>query len=371
MSHVLITGGAGFIGSHLADALIDAGHDVRVLDNLDPQVHGDGDRPAYLHEAVELQRGDVRDRAAVARALEGVDRVCHLAAAVGVGPSMHQIDRYTSVNDLGTATLLQALAERRRLERLVVASSMSIYGEGQYANAEGEVVADAARSADDLRAGRWDPRDRGGRPLVPVPTSERKPVALGSVYAVNQYTQERLALAVGAAYGIPTIALRFFNVYGPRQALSNPYTGVLGLFAARLLNGRRPMVFEDGRQRRDFVNVDDVARACALALEAPADRRGVFNVGSGEPVAIADVARRLAAAMDRPDVEPAITGRFRTGDIRHCFADVLAAKTAFGFRARVAFDAGLVELVRWLRTQHVVDRLGDADDHLAARGLTA
>jgi dTDP-L-rhamnose 4-epimerase len=371
MSHVLITGGAGFIGSHLADALLEAGHTVRVLDNLDPQVHGGDSRPAYLHDAVELQRGDVRDRSAVSRALDGVDRVCHLAAAVGVGQSMYQIDRYTSVNDLGTATLLQALSERGGVERLVVASSMSIYGEGQYANADGEVVTDAMRTPDDLRAGRWELRDRAGRPLVPVPTSERKPVALSSVYAITKYVQERLAIAVGAAYGIPTIALRFFNVYGPHQALSNPYTGVLAIFAARLLNGRPPMVFEDGRQCRDFVHVEDVARACVLALDAPADRSGVFNVGSGQPVSIADVARRLAAAMDRPDIAPEITGRFRMGDIRHCFADVMAAKAALGFTARVPFDAGLVDLVGWLRTQHPVDRLGEATDALAARGLTA
>jgi len=371
MSRVLITGGAGFIGSHLADALLHDGHDVRVIDNLDQQVHGDVDWPDYLDRRVDLRIGDVRDESAVVRALEDVDVVCHLAAAVGVGQSMYQIDRYVDVNDLGTATLLQAIAERRSISRLVVASSMSVYGEGLYTNTGGAPVSVGARSARQLRAGDWDVRDRDGCPAIPAPTPEDKPVALNSVYAVCKYAQERLCLAVGEAYEIPTIALRFFNVYGSRQALSNPYTGVLAIFASRLLNGRRPMVYEDGGQQRDFVSVHDIAQACQAALSAPPHVTGVFNIGSGSPITIADVARRLADALDVPHLEPDITGRCRIGDVRHCFADISAARAALGYRPRVRLEDGLIDLVAWLRTQHAVDRFSEASHELAARGLTA
>ena len=370
MPRVLITGGAGFIGSHAADQLIDAGWSVRVLDSLDPQVHDGRERPAYLHRDVDLQVGDVRDPAAVDKALSGVDAVCHLAAAVGVGQSMYQVDRYVSVNDLGTATLLQALAERRSVRRLVVASSMSIYGEGLYTGPGGEPAHPRPRTADDVRRGEWDPRGEDGHTLLPVATPESKPPTLTSVYAICKYAQEQLCLSVGHAYGIPTVALRFFNVFGTRQALSNPYTGVLAIFASRLLNGRAPLIFEDGRQRRDFVSVHDVAAACHLALEAPGDLSGVFNIGSGEAHSVADIAHRLAAAMD-VDIEPEITGRYRVGDIRHCFADIRRARQVLGFAPRVSLDAGLAELVDWLSTQEAVDRVPQATSELLARGLTA
>jgi dTDP-L-rhamnose 4-epimerase len=256
-SHILITGGAGFIGSHLADALLARGHRVRALDNLAPQVHGDGaTAPDYLDSEVELVVGDVRDAPTVRRALQGVDAVVHLAAAVGVGQSMYQIAHYTAVNNGGTAVLLEALS-RAPVERLVVASSMSLYGEGLYRTADGEARVAPERPLEQLRLGDWDVRGENGESLLPVPTPETKPPSLASVYALSKYDQERLCLLVGTVYGIPTTALRFFNVYGTRQALSNPYTGVLAIFASRLLNGRRPMVFEDGRQRRDFVSVRD------------------------------------------------------------------------------------------------------------------
>jgi dTDP-L-rhamnose 4-epimerase len=371
MPFVLITGGAGFIGSHLADALLAHGYDVRVLDNLDPQVHPDGEPPAYLDERAELYVGDVRDASAVMRALDDIDLVCHLAAAVGVGQSMYQIDRYVDVNDLGTATLLQAIAERRQIARLVVASSMSVYGEGEYENPEGQRVVGMARSARQLRLGQWEVTDEAGRLLVPVPTSEAKPAALTSVYAICKYAQERLCLAVGEAYEIPTIALRFFNVYGTRQALSNPYTGVLAICASRLLNGRRPIVYEDGQQQRDFVSVHDVAEAIRLALEAPPATTGVFNIGSGEPISIAEIARRLAATLGVPQLAPDIPGKYRIGDVRHCFADISAARRELGFSPRMPLHAGLVHLVDWLQTQQAVDRFGEATEELAARGLTA
>src|SRR5512132_1907211 len=257
---VLITGGAGFIGSHLADRLLADGLGVRALDNLDPQVHPDGERPDYLDPDVELQAGDVRDRDAVGRALEGVDAVVHFAAAVGVGQSMYEIERYTSINAIGAAVVLEEALERRdSLRKLLVASSMSIYGEGQYRNPRtGESgLAPWLRSEQQLAAREWDLRGDDGTPLEPEPTAETKPLRPTSIYAINKRDHEEMFLVSGAAYGIPAVALRFFNVYGERQSLSNPYTGAAAIFSSRLLNDRPPVVFEDGRQTRDFIDVRD------------------------------------------------------------------------------------------------------------------
>ena len=389
--HILITGGAGFIGSHAADALLAEGHRVRVLDCLTPQVHGDGgDWPGYLDPRVECIRGDVCDPEDVRPALEGIDRVLHLAAAVGVGQSMYEIAHYTRVNNLGTAVLLEALAEQG-VERLVVASSMSIYGEGEYErrNGEGSMAnsevekhprsAGAAepptstlRTPQQLKQKEWDPVDTNGHPLVPKPTSESKPPDLASVYALSKYDQERMCLLVGQAYGIPTAALRFFNVFGPRQALSNPYTGVLAIFAARLLNDKPPLIFEDGLQRRDFVSVHDIADACVLALDADPTVTGpdaVFNIGSGRSVTIVDLARRLAHVMG-VDVEPEVTGDYRIGDIRHCFADISRARKVLGYSARVSLEEGMTELARWLADQSADDHADHARAELSRRGLT-
>lgn len=367
---VLITGGAGFIGSHLADELLEHDYDVRALDCLSAQVHGpDARRPTWLDPRVELLVGDVRDAAMVRRALEGVNCVVHLAAAVGVGQSMYQIAEYTAVNNLGTAVLLEELGRVRNV-RLVVASSMSVYGEGRYRTPDGQVCEVVERSLEDLKRGQWEPRLDATTELVPEATSEATPPALSSVYALSKYDQERLCILVGRAYGIPTVALRFFNTYGPRQALSNPYTGVLAIFASRLLNGRAPMVFEDGAQRRDFVSVHDVARACRLALESDKALFRPINVGSGQSLSIAQVAVQLAEVLGRPDLLPEITGKYRVGDIRHCFADVRLAKELLGFEARVPLQRGLVELAQWLRAQKPVDRCDAARRELEAHGLT-
>lgn len=367
--NILITGGAGFIGSWLADELLLEGHHVRVLDILAPQVHGaEGIRPSYLDPDVELLQGDVRDPEAVRRALAGMDGVYHLAASVGVGQSMYEIAGYTSINNLGTAVLLEALVERP-VERLVVASSMSIYGEGAYVDADGHAVMGRRRGRATLQQGEWELRDDAGRPLIPVPTGEDKQPDLSSVYALSKYDQERLCLMIGEAYGIPTTAMRFFNVYGPRQALSNPYTGVLAIFAARLLNGNPPSIFEDGLQRRDFVNVRDVARACTRAYETPDAAGAVVNVGSGQSYTILDIARRLGEATGRR-IAPEVTGKFRVGDIRHCVADIGLAERLLGYRPQVSIDDGLTELVDWLGTATAVDRVVEASAELHRRGLT-
>ena len=367
---VLITGGAGFIGSHVADELLSAGYRVRALDCLCPQVHGEAaGRPDYLDGRVELIVGDVCDPAAVADALDGCSAVVHLAAAVGVGQSMYALRHYTRVNDLGTATLLEALIDRP-VEKLVVASSMSVYGEGLYERADATPVHGATRRLADLKADRWEPTDDHGRPLTPVPTTEDKRPDLASVYALGKYAQERMCLMVGGAYGIATTALRFFNVYGPRQALSNPYTGVLAIFAGRLLNGQRPMVFEDGLQQRDFAHVRDVARMVRLCLESIDAAGEVFNVGSGQPRTIKSVAESLAKVLGREELRPELTGRYRVGDIRHCFADITKARRIVGYEPAVEWEEGLAELADWLSTQTAEDRVAGAAAELAERGLS-
>jgi dTDP-L-rhamnose 4-epimerase len=370
---VLITGGAGFIGSHLADELLEHGYEVRALDNLSDQVHGPrAGRPAYLHPDVELVEGDVRDPEAVRSALEGVDAVYHFAARVGVGQSMYEIEKYTSVNNLGTAVLLEAIIGKP-IRRLVVASSMSIYGEGLYRDSEGRLVSGQERGLESLKAHDWDLRDERddlGRALTPVPTPESKTPCLSSVYALSKYDQERLCLMTGRAYSIPTVALRFFNVYGTRQALSNPYTGVLAIFASRLLNGNPPLIFEDGRQMRDFVHVSDVARACRLALEVEAARDQVFNVGSGRQYTVLEIADSLAEVLGRKGMQAEVTGKYRVGDIRHCVADITLARRVLGYEPRMPLERGLIELSSWLEGQVASDRAAEAREELAARGLT-
>ncbi|PPQ38535.1 dTDP-L-rhamnose 4-epimerase [Rhodoblastus acidophilus] len=361
MANILITGGAGFIGRHVARALVARGDSVRLFDALIAQVHGA--RANSIPAGAELVVGDMRDPARVAAALDGVDQVVHLAAEVGVGQSMYEIERYVAANDLGTAVLMQALIARP-VRRVVVASSMSIYGEGLYRDADGRIV-------EATRPGRWDPLDESGRPLAPVPTPEDKRPSLASVYALTKYAQERLTLNVCGAYGMEGVALRLFNVYGPGQALSNPYTGVLAIFAARLLNGRAPLVFEDGRQRRDFIHVSDVAAAFLAALDAPGAAGQVYNIGSGESRDILDVAGALAQAVDRLDIAPELTGQRRAGDIRHCFADISKARAELGFAPKTAFAAGVAELAAWLREQSAEDGAEQARRELQARGLVA
>jgi len=365
---ILITGGAGFIGRHVARMLLQEGHHVRALDSMVEQVHHGATRPTDLHPDVHLVVGDVRDADVVTAALRGVDAVVHLAAEVGVGQSMYQIDRYVGANDLGTAVLFQQLIARP-VRRVVTASSMSIYGEGLYRDAQGRLREDVERRPRVPGRG-WDPVDDEGCPLEPLPTPESKRPSLASVYALGKYVQERLTLTVAPAYGMEAACLRLFNVYGPGQALSNPYTGVLAIFASRLANGQPPLIFEDGEQRRDFVHVDDVARAFALALSQPSAAGGVFNVGSGRDVSVNEVARGIAHAMGI-DLAPVITGQARTGDIRHCFADVGRAREVLGFTPRRDWSDGLGELAEWVERQEAEDRVAEATRELERRGLVA
>ncbi|HEU4654078.1 MAG TPA: SDR family NAD(P)-dependent oxidoreductase [Steroidobacteraceae bacterium] len=365
-SRILITGGAGFIGSHLANTLAEQGYRVRVLDVLKEQVHGpDASFPAYLHPQIERQVGDVRDRDAVRKALAGVTHVYHFAAAVGVGQSMYEIDHYTDVNNRGTAVLLEALIQKP-VQRLVVASSMSVYGEGLYRRGS-ELLEPVPRSRDQLARAQWEVL-QDSTPLQPVPTPETKHTAPASVYALSKYDQEQLCLMFGSAYNIPTVALRFFNVYGPHQSLSNPYTGVLAIFASRCLNGNPPLIFEDGLQRRDFVSVWDIAQACRLAMTTDAIGQ-VFNIGSGEPRTVLDIAASVVKALN-VSIEPVVTGKYRVGDIRHCFADIDKAKAQLGYQPQVKFEDGLVELAEWLAEANASDNFLHMSAELDRRGLT-
>jgi dTDP-L-rhamnose 4-epimerase len=369
---VLITGGAGFIGSHLADRLLADGHRVRAFDSLDPQVHPDTRGPEYLADDVELVHGDVRHHEAVRAALADVDAVVHLAAAVGVGQSMYEIERYTSINSIGAAVVLEEVLERRdRIRKLVVASSMSIYGEGQYRNPKtGERgIAPGLRADAQLESRRWDVESDDGTRLEPEPTAETKPLRPTSIYAVNKRDHEEMFLAIGAAYGIPAVALRFFNVYGERQALSNPYTGVAAIFASRLLNDKPPLVFEDGLQRRDFVSVHDVARACELALTRDGADGRVVNVGSGRSVTVLEIAAKRARTLGK-EIEPEISGNYRFGDIRHCFADISLARETLGYEPQQELEDGMRELAGWLEGQVADDRVDAATEELRSRGLT-
>ncbi|MCQ8782978.1 NAD-dependent epimerase/dehydratase family protein [Mangrovibrevibacter kandeliae] len=364
----LITGGLGFIGRALCDDLLAAGYDVRVLDALIPQVHGD--TRVAVDPRVEVIEGDVRDHEKVRQAIAGVDGVFHLAAEVGVGQSMYEIERYVSGNDVGTAVLLQELIDSP-VRRIVVASSMSVYGEGLYLTSDGERVADARRVASRIREGAWEPVTQDGRLLEPVPTDESKPVDLASIYALTKYAQERAVQIFGTAYGVETVALRLFNVFGAGQALSNPYTGVLANFASRLMNGQAPTIFEDGQQRRDFVHVRDVARAFRLAMERPEAVGEVINIGSGRIYPISKVASLLAAAMGTPEIAPEILGKARSGDIRNCFADIGKARRLLGFEPQHALEDSLEEFVAWVRAEKAEDRGAEMRRHLEARGLVA
>jgi dTDP-L-rhamnose 4-epimerase len=368
--NVLVTGGAGFIGSHLVDALVGAGHRVRVLDALVPQVHGPNASPLYLNPEVEFIEADVCNRDVVARSLEDIDVVFHEAAEVGVGQSMYEIERYVRANDLGTAVLLEAiLARRSQIQKLVVASSMSIYGEGAYQCEHCGLVFPQLRSSEQLLDRRWELECATcGRQARATGTTEEKPLFPTSVYAVTKQDQEQFCLAVGRSYKIPTVALRYFNVYGTRQALSNPYTGVCAIFSSRLLNGNRPMIFEDGEQTRDFVHVSDIVQANLLALETDRADYQALNVGTGVATSVRVVCELLAGGLG-VDLQPEIVGRYREGDIRHCVSDISKARALLGYEPKVSLENGIPELLSWVRAQAAQDQVEGATAELESRNL--
>jgi dTDP-L-rhamnose 4-epimerase len=370
--NILVTGGAGFIGSHLVNRLLADGQSVRIFDSLVPQVHGvDAGWPTHLPlGSLDLHRGDVTDVLAWRRALAGIDVVYHLAAEVGVGQSMYEITRYMGANTMGTAIFLELLASGDfPIRKIIVASSMSIYGEGAYHCPRCGQVAPPIRGINQMQSRTWElycPRCSGE--LTPLATDEEKPLQPTSVYAISKRDQEELCLTVGRAYEIPTVALRFFNVYGPGQALSNPYTGVAAIFSSRLLNRRAPLIFEDGGQSRDFIHVDDLVQGLMLALYRDEANYQAINLGTGKQHTVRDIALMLAEALDL-DIVPEIAHKFRAGDIRHCFASIDKAQGLLGFSPQISFDDGIRGLIQWVRNQAAVDHVAQATRELELRGL--
>jgi dTDP-L-rhamnose 4-epimerase len=340
---VLVTGGAGFVGSHIVDLLVEAGHEVVSLDRLHPRAHAG--RPAYLRDDVEHLDADLADPGAVAvldRALDGVDAVCHQAAMVGLGRELGDVVDYVRDNDLGTAALLAAVARQPRVGRLVLASSMVVYGEGAYRCGEHGPIRPGPRPASRLAAGRFEPPCPGcGADLAPVAVTEEQDCLPRSVYAATKLHQEHLATTCALAGGPPVTALRYHNVYGPRMPRDTPYAGVAAILRSALAAGRAPQVFEDGGQRRDFIHVTDVALANLAALTVPEPVPGAFNVASGQPHTVGELAAALADATGGP--APEIVGGWRAGDVRHVFACPARAAARLGFRARVGFAEGMAE----------------------------
>ena len=371
-SKVLVTGGAGFIGSFLVDELVRQGHQVRILDSFVHQVH-QGKVPKHLNQDAEIMVGDVRDRAALKRALDGVDYVFHEAAEVGVGQSMYEISRYVDSNILGTANLLDVVVNnpeiKSRLKKIVVAASMSSYGEGLYECKTCGLVNPPLRPVDQMARKDWELHcPRCNTMLKPIPTTESKLQEVNSVYAITKKTQEDLVHNVGSAYNIPTVALRYFNVYGPRQSLSNPYTGVAAIFMSRLKNNQAPVVFEDGNQSRDFISVHDIVQANLLAMESDKANYQSFNVASGKVTSIGEVGEILAAVTGK-QISPQVTHQFRKGDVRHCFADIGKIKSSLGFKPNVSFQDGMQELVEWSHSTEARDMVSQATLELKSKGL--
>lgn len=367
---VLVTGGAGFIGSYVCKELLKQGYEVTILDNLDPQIHtGYEGWPGYLPEGLDKVKGDVRNRELLGSLMDNADAVIHLAAAVGVGQSMYAIEHYTSVSVMGTAILLEELIKRKdKIKKLIVASSMSIYGEGLYKKQNGEFIYPKSRSLAQLQTKDWEPKDKNGHALIPMPTNEDKPLQPESIYAINKRDQEEMCLVIGKAYNIPTVAFRMFNVFGPYQALSNPYTGVAAIFSARLLNNQQPLIFEDGNQRRDFIYAEDVARAYVMALTNDKVNGLALNLGSGQSVSIAQVAETISRVMGK-DISPVFTGNSRDGDIRHCFSDISLIKEKLGWQPQWSFEEGMKPLVEWLSSQKAEDKVDNALEELRKKGL--
>lgn len=369
-SNILVTGGAGFIGSHLVDALIEKGHTVRILDSLVEQVHGPTP-PPHLNQQAEFIKADVCDAEAVSKALDGIDVIYHQAAEVGVGQSMYEIVRYVKANDLGTAVLLEEMVKRPgQIKKVVVASSMSIYGEGAYrCGGCDTIIYPFLRSSEQLAAHDWEFKcETCGAELETIGTPEVKPLYPTSVYAVSKQDQEQYCLAVGRAYKIPTVAFRYFNVYGTRQALSNPYTGICAIFSSRLMNDQAPTIFEDGEQSRDFVNVKDIVRANLLALETDKADYESMNIGTGRATTVRQIAGLLAKGLGK-DIAPEIVGKYREGDIRHCVADISKARKLLGYEPSVTLEDGLAELLAWLGEQEAEDKVERATAELASRSL--
>ncbi|MBI3955178.1 GDP-mannose 4,6-dehydratase [Candidatus Gottesmanbacteria bacterium] len=368
--NILVTGGAGFIGSFLVDKLVTLGHKVTIYDNLEPQVHH-GKIPKYLNKEAKFIRGDICDIKKLDKALKSVEVVFHEAAMVGVGQSMYQVIKYTRVNELGTATLLDLIVNKHRdhIKKIIVAVSMSEYGEGLYKCGKCGRIKPQLRSAEQLKKKTWELKCPNCLSVLrPIPTSEDVPLNCNSIYAINKRVQEDMVLTVGKAYGIPSVALRYFNVYGPRQSLSNPYTGVAAIFISRIKAGKRPVIFEDGLQSRDFVSVHDIVSANIAVMESNELDYQVFNVGSGKKITILKLAQFIAEVFGKK-INPEINNQFRKGDIRHCFADITKIKKILNWTPKIDLKEGMQELIKWSEQEKSMDLFDQANKILKAKGV--
>jgi len=369
MKNIVVTGGAGFIGSFLTDKLIEKGHDVTIIDNLEPQVHHNK-IPDYLNKKAKFIQADVNDQSKIKKAFENCEVVFHLAAIVGVGQSMYEINKYTKANILGTSNILDFLVNsKNNIQKLIVASSMSIYGEGSYKCPVCGVVSPKLRTEKEMMTKDWElscPKCR--KKLIPIPTSEEKTQDPTSIYAITKKTQEDMCLNIGKSYNIPTVALRFFNVYGPRQSLNNPYTGVAAIFMSRIKNNKPPIINEDGNQTRDFISVHDLVDAIILAMEKDEANYNVFNVGAGSQISINEIAEILLK-LYKSDIKPKIANQFRKGDIRHCFADISKIKSKLGFQPKISLEDGMKELIAWSENQEAKDTFDATIDELKTKEL--
>ena len=370
---VLVTGGAGFIGSWLVASLLRDGHGVTIVDNLSPQIHGALPQPDvdWLRNdhGVEFIRADVRDQVAMDKALAGADAVVHLAAETGTGQSMYQIAHYYDVNQQSTAALFEAIATRhKQVKRVVLASSRSVYGEGAYRLGD-DIVVPGTRDVRRLQAGHFDPTGPRGEKLTLVATPEHVTPTPASVYAATKLANETLGRVVAEAYGLNVVALRFQNVYGERQSLRNPYTGILSIFSNRMRQGLPINIFEDGQESRDFVHVSDIVRAVRRGLDADLPHFTIANVGAGQATSVLEVAQTLRRLIGSTS-ELTISGDFRAGDIRHCYADLTRARSLLGFEPEVSLDDGLGRFVQWVLTQPVLeDQSSKALSELSRLGL--
>jgi len=370
---ILIIGGAGFIGSHLVDFLVEKGHDVIVFDNLEEQVHGKiGKPPEYLNKNIKFIKENITNYDNLYSAVKDVEIIFHLAAAVGVGQSMYQIAKYIENNTMGTANILDILVNKEHnVKKLIIASSMSIYGEGKYKCESCGDMYPKLREIDDLKTSFWEFKCKNcGKQLTSLPTDEEKPLDSTSIYAMSKKHQEEMSLLIGETYGIDTTALRLFNVYGSRQALSNPYTGVCAIFCSNLLSGNPPIIFEDGLQSRDFVHVKDICQSLILSMEKSQVKGEIFNVGSGNPITIKKIADTLIEKMNL-GIKPIITNKFRKGDIRHCIADISKIRQKLGYRPKISFEDGIEELIHWVKSQvgKIQDKSKKALEQLENKGL--
>jgi dTDP-L-rhamnose 4-epimerase len=369
---ILVTGGAGYIGSHLVDALVAREYRVTVLDNLEPQVHRSGVWPTYANAKAEYVKGDVRDRSVFEPLVLRSQAVVHFGAAVSVGQSMYQVDRYVDVNTRGTAVLLDILVNAaHHVEKVIVASSIGVYGEGAYECATHGVVAPTIRSEQQLTLRDWEQHcPYCSTHVRSIPTPEDKALYRDNIYSMTKYHQEEMVLLIGKTYGIPSVAPRFFNVYGPRQSLSNPYAGVAAIWLSRLLNGKQPIVFEDGGQLRDFVSIHDVVDCLVLMLEKPGADYLPVNIGSGETITILDIAKLLTRLLG-VSIEAQVTQTGRKFDIRHNTADISRARQTLGYAPKISLEEGFAELIEWAKTTPdvAVDFFDKALQELQDKGL--